>query len=361
MFGKKPGITPEAVLDALRQVQDPELYRDIVSLGMIKDIEIKDGNVAFRFVLTTPACPVRGELKDAACKAVESIPGVKSVDIKMDASVASASRPDNTIPGVRNVIAVGSGKGGVGKTTVSVNLACALALEGAKVGLIDADITGPNVPLMMGVASNSRPLSNGKKMIPLQAYGIKLISLGFFMPDNTAVVWRGPMVSGAIKQFMQDVEWEDLDYLIIDLPPGTGDAALTVAQNAPLSGMVLVTTPQNVALLDGQRAVAMFQQVDVPILGLIENMSYFICPHCGERTDIFSTGGGEHASHELEVPFLGQIPLDVSIREGGDSGKPVTMMDPEGPHARAFRAVARQIAGRISTLALAEPATAGVE
>jgi ATP-binding protein involved in chromosome partitioning len=252
-----------------------------------------------------------------------------------------AAGKDNLIPGVKHVIAVSSGKGGVGKSTVAANLACALALTGAKVGLLDADIYGPNIPMMMGV--EKAPEQRDGKITPAQSHGVKLISMGFFVPEDTAVVWRGPMVHTAIQQLFRDVLWGELDYLLIDLPPGTGDAQLTLTQLVPLSGAVTVTTPQEVALYDVRKGMVMFQKVNVPLLGIIENMSYFLCGHCNHRTDIFSHGGGKRAAEKLGVPFLGNIPIDPAIRAGGDNGQPITIADPDSPQAKAFRDIAAKL------------------
>jgi ATP-binding protein involved in chromosome partitioning len=337
---------------ALGTVKDPDLGRDLVTLGMIENVSIQGGTVSFTVVLTTPACPLRGKIEDDCRRAVLAVPGVQDVKIKMDARVVAGrgARGKQSIPNVRNVIAVGSGKGGVGKTTVAVNLALALSEAGAKVGVLDADITGPNVPLMIG--AHGEPRARNNRIEPLSAYGVKVISIAFFVPEGTPVIWRGPMVGGAIQQFFNDVEWGDLDYLVVDLPPGTGDASLTLAQLVPLSGVVIVSTPQDVALLDAAKSLAMFQKLEAPILGIVENMSYFVCPHCGERVDIFGHGGAEQAADRLDVPFLGRIPINPAIRQGGDDGVPILRGDPECPEAEAFRAVARQVAARISVLTL---------
>ncbi len=349
-------VTSEQVLDALRIVKDPDLHRDIVSLGFVQQLKIDGGKIAFDVVLTTPACPVKGELHDQAKGAVMALPGVEQVDVHMTFSVATSRKPTagQLIPQVSNVVAVASGKGGVGKSTVSVNLALALAATGAKVGLLDADIYGPNIPLMMGI--KDKPYMYGtedNRIVPPVAYGVKIMSIGFFVADeDTPVIWRGPMVHGAINQFLTDVDWGELDYLVVDLPPGTGDAPLSLTQLVPVAGVVIVTTPQDVALQDVIKGVAMFEKLDVPIAGVIENMSYFCCPHCGQNTEIFGHGGGQRVSEKYGIPLLGRIPLDASIREGGDDGHPVFLAAPEGPLAAAFMATAEQMAARISTLAL---------
>jgi ATP-binding protein involved in chromosome partitioning len=345
-------VTEAEVLRALGTVKDPDLGRDLVSLGMIENVAIQGDRVSFTVVLTTPACPLKGKIEDDCRRAVLAVSGVREVAVKMDARVVSGRgmRGKQALPNVRNVVAVGSGKGGVGKTTVAVNLALALAESGAKVGVLDADVTGPNVPIMLG--ARGEPRARGNKIEPLVAYGVKVISIAFFVPDGTPVIWRGPMVGGAIQQFFNDVEWGDLDYLIVDLPPGTGDASLTLAQTIPLSGVVIVSTPQDVALLDAAKSLAMFQKLEAPILGIVENMSYFLCPHCGERIDVFGHGGAEKAAERLGVPFLGAIPLNPQIREGGDDGVPILRAQPASVESESFRQVASKVAARISILTL---------
>jgi len=341
-------ITEQQVLNALSQVQEPELHRDLVTLKMIRDIKIQNDAVNFTVVLTTPACPLRGQIESEAKAAVIKA-GAKQVSIKWDANVPSDARITGklNIP-VKSTIAVASGKGGVGKTTVSVNLAVALAQMGAKVGLMDADVYGPNIPIMMGI--NEQPRSRGEKIIPLEAYGVKLMSMGFLVQPEQAVIWRGPMLHSAVRQFLTDVEWGDLDYLVIDLPPGTGDVQLTLAQSVPLTGGVVVATPQDVALADVIKGIAMFQKLEVPVLGVVENMSYFLCPHCGERTDIFAHGGAQKMAQKYNVPFLGEIPLDTAIRIGGDSGKPITASQPDSAYAKIFQNLARLVAAQVSVM-----------
>ena len=348
----KKSVTESDVLKALGSVQDPELGRDLVSLGMIKDIQVRNSAVAFTLELTTPACPLKSELKKAAEEAVRAIPGVKDVQVNLSSKVPrGAGLPEKQqIPGVSNIIAVASGKGGVGKSTVAVNLAVALAQTGAKVGLLDADIYGPSIPIMMGV--HEQPTSDGKKLFPIERHGVKLMSIGFLVPQDAAVIWRGPMVMRAVEQLLYDVDWGELDYLVVDLPPGTGDAQLTLAQKVPVMGAVIVTTPQDVALVDAAKGVNMFQEVKVPILGIVENMSYFVCPHCEGRTDLFSHGGGSRVAEKLGVPFLGEIPLSADIRESGDLGTPIVEADPQSPQAEAFRRLAEKVASRVSVIDL---------
>src|SRR5512140_2040825 len=340
-------ISEQQVLNALSKVQEPELHRDLVTLKMIKDIKIQSDAVQFTVVLTTPACPLRNQIESEAKAAVAAL-GFKQVNIKWDANVPSDKRISGKldIP-VRSTIAVASGKGGVGKTTVSVNLAIALAQSGAKVGLMDADIYGPNIPIMMGVNEQPRATAD-QRILPLEAYGVKLMSMGFLVPPDQAVIWRGPMLHSAIRQFLSDVDWGDLDYLVIDLPPGTGDVQLTLTQSVPLTGGVVVATPQDVALADVVKGVTMFRKLEVPVIGVVENMSYFLCPHCGERTEIFAHGGAHKMAEKLDVPFLGEIPLDVAIRVGGDTGKPVTITHPDSVYSQAFQKLARSVAAAVS-------------
>ncbi len=340
----------QQVLQALSQVQEPELHRDLVSLKMIKDIVINHDAVNFTVVLTTPACPLRTQIESEAKSAVMAVPGVKHVNIKWDSSVPTDARISGQIKvPIKSTIAVASGKGGVGKSTVSVNLAVALAQAGAQVGLMDADIYGPNIPIMMGV-EGQRPVATENKIIPLEAFGIKLMSMGFLVSPEQAMIWRGPMLHSAIRQFLSDVDWGELDYLVIDLPPGTGDAQLTLAQSVPLTGAIVVATPQDVALADVVRGVSMFQKLEVPVLGIVENMSYFLCPHCGERTDIFDHGGARQMADRLGVPFLGEIPLDTKIRLGGDTGLPVMVTEPDSALGEAFRQAAERIAAKVSVM-----------
>ena len=346
-------VTEESVLAALKQVEDPELHRDVVSLGMIQDVKVQAGTVSLTLVLTTPACPVRGKFEADVREAVARIPGVAKVDLTTTAQV-KASRPfdQQGMPGVRNVVAVASGKGGVGKTTVSVNLAVALAQQGAKVGLMDADIYGPNIPLMMGLTG--LPPMKGDKVVPAENFGVRVMSMGFLVKPEEAVIWRGPMLHGAMNKFLKEVLWGDLDYLILDMPPGTGDIQLSLSQLIPLTGTVIVTTPQDVALLDVRKSISMFEKVKIPILGVIENMSTFLCPHCGKGTDIFSKGGGVRAASHLGVPFLGEIPLVPEVRVGSDTGHPIVLTHPDSPAARALTEAAKKLAAQVSILAAQE-------
>ncbi len=357
----KKKLSEASVLEALRAVRDPDLHRDIVDLQFVKNIVIRGNDVAFAIELTTPACPVRDEMKAQAEQAIRgAIEGVGTIDISMTSNVrASAGARTNLLPGVKNTIAVASGKGGVGKSTVAVNLAVSLAQDGAAVGLIDADIYGPSIPLMMGI--NERPKLRDQKLVPLTAHGVSVMSIGFLVDPMQAVIWRGPMVSGALRQFMTDVAWGELDYLIFDLPPGTGDIHLTLVQAIPLSGAVVVTTPQDISLADARKAFAMFGKVKVPVLGLIENMSYYVCTACGHREDIFSTGGGRKAAEELKIPFLGEIPISTPIRIGGDLGQPLVVSDPAGSHAQTIRQIARSMAAQISIQQYAAAAGSGIE
>ena len=350
MFGSNKPLSREEVLHALSKVQDPELHRDLVSLGMVENVEIDGSRVSFTITLTTPACPLRTQIEEDARAAVMALPGVKTIDIKWSSRVPTGIRQKAAIPGVKNVIAVGSGKGGVGKSTVSVSISLALAATGAKVGLLDADIWGPNIPQMMGV--QIPPSQNGQKLVPGLSRGVKMMSMAFFVTTEQAVIWRGPMVGKMVTQLLTDVEWGELDYLIVDLPPGTGDASLSLAQAIPLAGLVVVTTPQDVALSDASKAIGLFKQLDVPILGVVENMSYFICSHCDERTDIFGHGGALRLAQEASVPLLGEIPLDPAVRAGGDIGEPVVSEDPDSKVTAAFRDIAGKLAARVSVMDL---------
>ncbi len=343
-------ITKEAVLAALSKVQEPELHQDLVTLNMIRNLEITGDKVSFTVMLTTPACPLRGRIDKEVREAVMTVPGVKTIEVKMDSDVPNDGRMRGLVNmPIRNAIAVGSGKGGVGKSTVSVNIAVALAQSGARVGLMDADIYGPNTPTMLGV--DKLPPPNGQRLVPADAYGIKMVSMGLLVKPGQPLIWRGPMLNSAIRQFLGDVDWGELDYLIIDLPPGTGDAALSLAQALPLSGAVIVTLPQLVSLEDASRGLNMFKQLEVPILGIVENMSYLDLPD-GTRMDIFGSGGGEELASATETTFLGKIPIDQNIRIGGDTGKPIVVSHPESAVAKSLQEISQKIAAKVSVAAM---------
>ena len=338
--------TPQTddLVNALRVVQDPDLHKDIVTLNMVREMTYEKGTAAFQLVLTTPACPMKEHLENECRKALMAVPGVQAVEIDTRSEVAKRMSPESAefLTDVKNVLFVGSGKGGVGKSTTAVNLAIALAQTGATVGLLDADVYGPNIPMMMGSEAQLR--GAGSKVIPAEAYGITLMSAGFVIKPEQAMIWRGPIVHRLLTQFLSDVHWGERDYLVVDLPPGTGDAPLSLAQSIPGAGAVIVCTPQDVALADARKAIGMFQQLRVPILGIVENMSYFLCPRCDERTEIFSHGGARQAAEAMGVPFLGEVPLNVAIREGGDNGKPITATQPDSPLAAIYRDVAGAVA-----------------
>ncbi len=347
-----PQITEQLVLGALRNVREPELHKDLVTLNMIRDVRISGDNVAFTIVLTTPACPLTAQMEKNSRDVLAQI-GVKQVDINWISEVPADQRiTDRLQVTFHNTIAISSGKGGVGKSTVAANLAVSLASMGAGVGLLDADIYGPNIPLMMGV--DRLPRSTGGKITPALAYGVRLMSMAFLMNPDQPVIWRGPMIHSAIQQFFTDVDWGQLDYLIIDLPPGTGDAQLTLAQSVPLTGAVVVSTPQEVALADALRGLKMFEKLEVPILGIIENMGPYVDPVSGQKIAFFGEGGGERMAQRLQVPFLGSVPLDPQVREGGDAGKPIVADKPESAAGAALKAIAQQVAARISVLNLEE-------
>ena len=342
--------TPQTddLVNALRVVQDPDLHKDIVTLNMVREMTYEKGTAAFQLVLTTPACPMKEHLENECRKALMAVPGVQAVEIDTRSEVAKRMSPESAefLTDVKNVLFVGSGKGGVGKSTTAVNMAIALAQTGATVGLLDADVYGPNIPMMMGSEAQLR--GAGSKVIPAEAYGITLMSAGFVIKPEQAMIWRGPIVHRLLTQFLSDVHWGERDYLVVDLPPGTGDAPLSLAQSIPGAGAVIVCTPQDVALADARKAIGMFQQLRVPILGIVENMSYFLCPRCDERTEIFSHGGARQAAEAMGVPFLGEVPLNVAIREGGDSGRPITAIQPDSPLAAIYRDVAGAVAQQIS-------------
>lgn len=342
-------LDTESILKVLSNVQDPELHRDIVSLGMIHDLVVESGRVSFTLVLTTPACPLRDQIEVDVRAALGEVSGVESVEIEWDAEVRSQPSREGSpepVSGVKNVIAVASNKGGVGKSTVSVNLAVALARLGAAVGILDADITGPNIPTMLGI-DHGLQAEGGSGLATLDAHGVRAASIGFVLPEGTPVVWRGPMIGSGVRQLLQDVDWGEIDYLIIDLPPGTSDASMSMAQEAAIAGVVIVSTPQKVAIQDATKAVGMFDRLGVPVFGLVENMS----------SDVFGRGGAQDAADELGIEFLGEIPLDVAIRESADGGEPIAETDPEGPQAQVFFRLAEQVAARCSVLQYAGEAS----
>jgi ATP-binding protein involved in chromosome partitioning len=347
-----PALDRDAVLNALRAVIDPDLRRDIVTLGFVKDLNINGGRVGFTIELTTPACPVKDQLRDQAIGAVRAL-GASDVDVQLTAKVRSASAPETgrpPLPGVKNVIAVGAGKGGVGKTTVAVNLALALARCGSKVGILDGDIYGPNVPIMLGITAQLTT-NEQRQIVPAEKYGLQVISIGFLTNDDAPIIWRGPMLHGAIQQFFKEVAWKDLDYLIIDMPPGTGDVALSLSQTVPVVGSIVVTTPQQVSLADSRRAVRMYQKLSIPTLGVVENMSYYACPNCHHEADIFGHGGGEGLAADMGLPFLGRLPIYQPIREGSDMGVPLVVAEPASAAAKAFLTVAERAAAQVSIAA----------
>lgn len=346
-------LSEEIVLESLKQIIDPDLRKDIVTLGFIRDLAIDGGEVSFRIVLTTPACPVKEQMETQANDIVRGLEGVTNVSITMDSEVPQGRGIANNvaIPGVKNIIAVSSGKGGVGKSTVAVNLAVALAAQGAKVGIMDADVYGPNIPMMLGTGYDQPEVFNGQ-LQPIEAHGIKMISMAVLVPPDKPMILRGPMLHGVVRQFLTDVNWGELDYLIVDMPPGTGDVQLSLAQLVPVQGAVLVTTPQEVSLSDVRRAVKMFETVSVPVLGVIENMSYFIAPDTGNRYEIFGQGGGQKLADEYGLNFLGQVPIGFEVREGGDRGVPVVVSSPDSAQSEAFRKVAEEVARQISIEAM---------
>ncbi len=357
------GLSEEQVLAALRHVTDPDRGKDIVSLGMISGVQLREGHVGFAIEVDAQRGPKLEPLRKAAEKAVEALPGVLSVTAVLTAQKPAPGRAapqpqphghahgqgggaKALVPGVRSIIAVASGKGGVGKSTIAANLALGLAAVGLEVGLLDADIYGPSMPRMLGISG--RPASrDGKVLQPMRNHGIKCMSMGFLVPEDTPMIWRGPMVMSALQQMLRDVEWGELDVMVVDLPPGTGDAQLTMAQQVPLAGAVIVSTPQDIALLDARKGLNMFRRVDVPVLGIVENMSYFRCPHCGERSDIFSHGGARREAERLGVEFLGEVPLDILIRETSDAGQPIVASHPDSEHAAIFRRMAAHLAEKL--------------
>src|SRR5215510_6356743 len=345
--GKDSEVSQEQVLGVLKKVQDPDLRKDIVSLGFIRNLKVENGNVAFDLNLTTPACPVKDQMRDEAIALVKALPGVHKVDVKMTAEVRQAPQMDKTaLSSVRNIVAVGSGKGGVGKSTIAVNVAASLAAAGARVGLLDGDIYGPTTPIMLGI--DSPPQSVKNRMIPKDAAGLKFMSMGLLVKTDQPLIWRGPMATKALQQCLFDDDRGELDYLVIDLPPGTGDVHLTLAQSIPLTGTVIVSTPQDVGLRISMKTLRMFQQTRVPILGIVENMSYYICPHCNSQDYIFGHGGGSRAAAQLGIPFLGEVPLDLAIRSQADIGQPIVIAQPDAPSSRTLRSIAEKVAAQVS-------------
>jgi ATP-binding protein involved in chromosome partitioning len=350
-------VTEQDIMKALSAIEDPDLHRDIVALGFVQTPVIDGDVVNVSIVLTTPACPVRETIERDARELLLALPGVREANVTMEAKVAQHRVSERTpVNGVRHVIAIASNKGGVGKSTVSVNLAVALASLGARVGLLDADITGPNLPTMMGIGQGSQVEAGGLRVD--ERHGVKVCSIGFVLPRGTPVVWRGPMIGTAVRQLLHDVDWGELDYLLVDLPPGTSDASMSMAMEAPISGAVIVSTPQDIALEDAAKAVGMFDKLNVPIFGVIENMSYFVCPHCSEQTEIFGHGGARAAAEDLGLEFLGELPLDPATRRAADEGTPIVIVAPESAQAQAFIEVAKKVAARCSVLEYAAAVSA---
>jgi len=352
-------VTEQQILEALGRVVDPEKAADIVSLGMVSGVVVRDGNVAFAIEVEPERGPRLEPLRKAAEKAVEALPDVLSVTAVLTAQTAAHGRPApqpaagrraerGTVPGVRAIVAIASGKGGVGKSTVAANLALGLRANGLRVGVLDADIYGPSMPRMLGLSGQRPESRDGKILTPLENFGLRCMSMGFLVPEDTAMIWRGPMVTSALQQMLRGVNWGELDIMIVDMPPGTGDAQLTMAQQVPLAGAVIVSTPQDIALLDARKGLNMFTKVDVPVLGIVENMSYFLCPHCGGRSEIFSHGGARQEAERLGTEFLGEVPLDIAIRETSDGGTPITVAEPDNPHALVFRRIAARIWEKIT-------------
>lgn len=348
IFSKGENLTPERILTELRKIKDPDLHKDVVSLGFIKNLQISGSDVSFDFVLTTPACPAKDQMRDEAIELISALPGIGKVNVNMQAEVKQQpSFNKNAIAGVKNVVAVCSGKGGVGKSTVSVNLAASMAKMGAVVGLLDADIYGPTIPIMLG-KQGADIEARGNLLIPIEAHGMKFMSMGLMAPGDKPLIWRGPMAHKALQQTLLGVDWGTLDYLFVDLPPGTGDVHLTLVQSISVTGAVIVSTPQDVGLTISMKTYQMFKQTNVNILGIIENMSYYLCPHCGERDDIFGHGMVSDAATKLGIPFLGELPLDKRMRELADSGHPIVLAEPQNPVSRAFDEITRKMAAQIS-------------
>jgi ATP-binding protein involved in chromosome partitioning len=341
-------VTEAEVRTALKRVIEPELHKDIVSLNMVKGVSVCGGAVKVSVELTTPACPLKKEIEESVRREVGAIAGVEAVNVELTANVKGSRAGAPALPGLKNVLAVSSGKGGVGKSTVATNLAVALARTGASVGLLDADLYGPNIPNMLGIDPSTKPVVKEKRLQPLEAHGVKSMSIGYLLHPEQAVVWRGPMLHKAIQQFLGDVEWGELDYLVVDLPPGTGDAQLSLSQLVPLAGAVVVTTPQTVSVVDVEKAIRMFRQVHVDVLGVVENMAGFVCSHCRKETEIFGTGGAARLAEEFGIPILGRIPLDPAVRLGGDAGEPIVVASPDSPVSRAFSEIAGKVAAALS-------------
>ncbi|MGH7198201.1 MAG: P-loop NTPase [Candidatus Omnitrophota bacterium] len=340
--------TDADILSILRKIEDPDLHKDIVSLGFVKEAKVEGDTATCVIELTTPACPVRDEMKDQAQKLIAALPGIKKVNVQMTSQVRAMAAPqrEKLIPLVKNVIPVASGKGGVGKSTISANIALALASTGAKVGLMDADVYGPSIPTILGISA--KPLAANNRILPVEKYGLKVISMGLFVPLNEAVIWRGPMLHKMVNDFLSVVEWGELDYLIVDLPPGTGDIQLSLCQTIPVTGAVIVSTPQDVAWNVAQKAIMMFDKLNAPVLGIIENMSQYLCGHCGTKEEIFGSGGARKAAERLGIPFLGEIPLMTSIRASADKGDPVVHSDPANPVSKSILKIAENLAAQIS-------------
>jgi ATP-binding protein involved in chromosome partitioning len=350
-------LTADAVKNVLKTIKDPEVDKDLVEMRMVKGVAVDGGAVTCDIELTTPACPLRAEVENRVRAAVARLPGVTEVNVRLSARVVGRVVHPGTarMPGVKNIVAVASGKGGVGKSTVAVNLALALARYGARVGVLDTDVFGPSVPQMLGPAQTPAGLETGQKLIPAIHHGVRVMSVGFFIERQGAVVWRGPMVHKLLQQFLEDVDWGELDYVVCDLPPGTGDVQLSLSQLIPITGAVMVTTPQEVAVADVVRGISMFQKVEVPILGIVENMAGYVCPNCGHHDAIFALGGGRRLAEEARTEFFGEIPIETKVREGGDDGLPIVIGAPESAHARVFMEIAARVAGRISTLHMSGP------
>jgi ATP-binding protein involved in chromosome partitioning len=353
-------VTEAQILKALKVVIDPDLNRDIVDLGFVKDVKIDGGNIAFTIELTTPACPMKDKMSAEARQAVSALPGVNNVQIQLTASTTGSQQAVDLIPNVRNTVAIASGKGGVGKSTVAANLAVALARAGAKVGLMDTDVYGPSIPMLLG-GTNLPEMTSENLIKPPEEHGIKVISMAYFLPRDRAIIWRGPMLHKMIQQFLGDVDWGELDYLIMDLPPGTGDIQLSLCQTIPLTGAAIVSTPQDLALSVASKAIAMFNQMKVPILGLIENMSYYVCPNCQHHDNIFGHGGAREASRQMGIPFLGEIPLASEIRAQSDAGKPISSGSEESAYTKAFMDIARALAAQVSIVTQHAAAQVSIE